>query len=84
MSKNDVCLNKDEKRWFSIQIVSKMVKHFDMNEMGLINFCCNLRDVGREPWSSGYGETHVPKVVGSNPGTKYWMDIFHTYLLQKL
>ena len=23
-------------------------------------------------------------VVGSNPITKYWMDIFHIYLLQKL
>ena len=26
--------------------------------------------VGREPWSSGF---HVLKVVGSNPGTVYWM-----------
>ena len=26
-------------------------------------------------------ETHVPKVVGSNPSTIYWMDIFHIYLL---
>ena len=26
-------------------------------------------------------DTHVPKVVGSNPGTVYWMDIFHIYLL---
>ena len=26
-------------------------------------------------------ETHVPKVVGSNPRTIYWMDIFHIYLL---
>ena len=27
-------------------------------------------------------ETHVPKVMSSNPGTIYWMDIFsHTYLL---
>ena len=25
--------------------------------------------------------THVPKVVSSNPGTVYWMDIFHIYLL---
>ena len=26
-------------------------------------------------------ETHLLKVVGSNPGTVYWMDIFHIYLL---
>ena len=26
-------------------------------------------------------ETHVPKVVGSNPSTVPWMDIFHKYLL---
>ena len=26
-------------------------------------------------------ETHVPKVVGSNPSTVDWMDIFHIYLL---
>ena len=25
-------------------------------------------------------ETHVPKVVGSNPSTVYWMDILHIYL----
>ena len=27
-------------------------------------------------------ETHVLKVVGSNPSTVYWMAIFHTYLLK--
>ena len=26
-------------------------------------------------------ETHILKVVGSNPSTVYWMDIFHKYLL---
>ena len=26
-------------------------------------------------------EAHGLKVVGSNPGTVYWMDIFHIYLL---
>ena len=26
-------------------------------------------------------ETHAPKVVGLNPITVYWMDIFHLYLL---
>ena len=26
-------------------------------------------------------ETHDLKVVGLNPGTVYWMDIFHIYLL---
>ena len=37
-----------------------------------------------QPWSSGYGkETHVPKVVGSNLGTLYWMDILEkTFYLQ--
>ena len=26
-------------------------------------------------------EDHVPKVMGSNPGTVNWMNIFHIYLL---
>ena len=26
-------------------------------------------------------ETHVQNVVGSNPGTGYWMGIYHIYLL---
>ena len=26
-------------------------------------------------------ETHVLKVVGSNPSPVYWMDIFHIYLM---
>ena len=26
-------------------------------------------------------ETHAPKIIGSNPHTVYWMDIFHIYLL---
>ena len=33
-----------------------------------------------EPWSGGY-RTHVPKVMGLNPGTVYWMDFFHINLL---
>ena len=28
-------------------------------------------------------ETHILKVVGANPSTVFWMDIFHIYLLQK-
>ena len=28
-------------------------------------------------------ETHVLKVVGSNPGTIYWMDIFSKYICCK-
>ena len=32
---------------------------------------------GRKPWL--WDETHVPKVVGSNPSTVYWMDIFHIF-----
>ena len=33
---------------------------------------------GLESWSSGFvwEEAHVLKVVGSNPSTLYWMDIF--------
>ena len=27
------------------------------------------------------GMTHVPKVVGLNPGAIYWMDIFHNDFL---
>ena len=28
-------------------------------------------------------ETHVPKVVGSNPSTVYWMDIFsHLFVVK--
>ena len=29
-----------------------------------------------EPWSSCLEATRVQKVVGSNPSTIYWMDIF--------
>ena len=29
-------------------------------------------------------ETHVPKVVSSNPGTVYWMDIFSHLFVAKL
>ena len=30
------------------------------------------------------GETHNQKVVCSNPGTGYWMDVFHIDLLLNL
>ena len=29
-------------------------------------------------------ETHVPKVVGSNPGTVYWIDIFSHIFVVKI
>ena len=29
-------------------------------------------------------ETHVPKVVSSNTGTVYWMDIFHLSICFKI
>ena len=29
-------------------------------------------------------ETHVPKVVGSNPGTIYWVDIFSRLCVVKI
>ena len=29
-------------------------------------------------------ETHVLKVMGSNPSTIYWMGIFHIYSLLKI
>ena len=39
---------------------------------------------GRELWSSGYGRRLVfQKVVSSNPGTIYWMDIFFTFIYCK-
>ena len=31
--------------------------------------------------SPGLVVIHVPKVVSLNPGTIYWIDIFHVYLL---
>ena len=31
------------------------------------------------PWE----ETHIPKVVGSNPSTVYWIDIFFKYICCK-
>ena len=34
-----------------------------------------------EPWSSGE-KTHVQEVVGLNPSTGIWMDIFQTNLKQ--
>ena len=33
--------------------------------------------IGREPWYNGYGRRLVfKKVVGLNPSTRYWIDIF--------
>ena len=29
-------------------------------------------------------ETHVPKVVGSNPDTVYWMDIFSHIFVEQI
>ena len=29
-------------------------------------------------------EAHVPKVVSSNPGTEYWMDIFNIHICCKI
>ena len=38
----------------------------------------------KHPWSSSYGrKNHAQEVVGSNPGTGYWMDIFSYYTLVK-
>ena len=48
-----------------------MIKHFVL--------------LGREPWSSGYGKRlTIPKVVGLNPGTVYWMDIFSHIFVVKI
>ena len=35
---------------------------------------------GRELWSSGYGETNVQEVVGSNPSAAYWMNNFSHFI----
>ena len=38
-----------------------------------------------EPRSSGYGKRlTIQKVVGSNPGTVYWMDIFSHIFVVKI
>ena len=37
--------------------------------------------MGGSPGLVVMGKTHVPKVVGLNPGTVYWMNIFHFNLL---
>ena len=47
----------------------------------LLSIQVNYLVVGQKPWSSGYGK-NVPKVMGSNPGTTYWMDFF-TYICCK-
>ena len=39
---------------------------------------------GGSPGLVVMGKTPILKVMGSNPGTVYWMDIFLKYLLQKL
>ena len=41
--------------------------------------------IGREPLSSDlWEETHVPKVVGSNLKTVYWMDILYHGVLMEI
>ena len=53
------------------------------------------RETLNKSWSSGYGRSSGPglvvmggdscsKVMGSNPSTVYWMDIFHIYLYIKI
>ena len=41
-----------------------------------------MGDIGRGPWSRGY----LRRLVSSNPGTAYWMDMtfFHIDLLLNL
>ena len=41
------------------------------------------------PWAGAlvwwlWEETHIPKVVGSNPDTVYWMDIFSHLFVVKI
>ena len=39
----------------------------------------NYSYIGQEPWiltTRLWEETHVLKIVGSNPSAVYWMDIF--------
>ena len=41
-------------------------------------------NIGGSPGLWLWEETHVPKVVGSNPGTVYWMDIFSHIFVVKI
>ena len=41
-----------------------------------VKHVCVLERDGREPWSSGYAKRLILEVVGLNPSTIYWMDIF--------
>ena len=51
-----------------------------LSSVGLV---CLIKHMAREGESPGVEETHVTKVVGSNPGTVYWMDIFtHIFVVK--
>ena len=41
----------------------------------------NLQIIGGSTGPVVMGQDSIMKVVGSNPGTEYWMDILHIYLL---
>ena len=51
---------------------------FNVSDHNVIQ-CYFLRAGALVKWL--WEETHVPKVVGSNPSTVYWIDIFDIYLL---
>ena len=57
--------------------VMAYVDHFTTTSR--VNFQRQLSDGALVQWL--WEETRVPKVVGLNPSTVYWMDIFHMYLL---
>ena len=42
------------------------------------------RKEGSCPGAMVMEETHVPKVVGSNPSTVYWMDVFSHVFVAKI
>ena len=83
--------------WATVKILSahqNIIRHFKMHLntiilpifklVILIKFIGKKAVQGREPWSSGLREgTCNQKVVSSNPGAGYWMDIFsHLFVIR--
>ena len=56
---------------------NKMNWEKDLVQQGQIKYDrTKIAYIGRQPWSSCYGRRRVLNVVGSNPSTVYWMEIF--------
>ena len=81
---NGVCSRTDLK--LACPILASLRVELQSENIHLIEkgqFWLNILIIGREPWWL-WEETHVLKVMGSNPCTIHWMDIFSNIFILKI